>query len=121
MSVANDAGWSPEIAQTLPTITTTEVPAEDAALGGVGGEICDAVDEAYVWSMAAAAAEPYLPPPALWGCLEAQGSGRAGLTIPTDGVDDGMTMGSAQEGVGPATLACRMRPYVACLDLLLYM
>ena len=121
MSVANDAGWSPEIAQTLPTITTTEVPAEDAALGGVGGEICDAVDEAYVWSMAAAAAEPYLPPPALWGCLEAHGSGRAGLTIHTDGVDDSRTMGSAQEGDGSEALACRMRPYVACLNLLFYM
>ena len=53
--------------------------------------------------------------------IEAQGSGRAGLTIPTDGVDDGRAMEKAQEGEGSAMLACRMRTYVACLDLLLYM
>ena len=47
MSVANDAGWSPEIAQTLPTITTTEVPAEDAALGGAGDAQGGPIDEGY--------------------------------------------------------------------------
>ena len=56
MSVANDAGWSPEIAQTLPTITTTEVPAEDAALGGAGDAQGGPIDEACACSMAAAAA-----------------------------------------------------------------
>ena len=45
MSVANDAGWSPEIAQTLPTITTTEAAAKDAALGGAGGSQGGPVDE----------------------------------------------------------------------------
>ena len=53
--------------------------------------------------------------------LEGQGRRSAGLTNPKDGVDDGRTIERAQEGVGPATLACHMRPYVACLDLLLYM
>ena len=37
VSVANDAVYSAETAQTSPIITTTEVPAKDAASGGFGG------------------------------------------------------------------------------------
>ena len=37
MSMANDAVWLPETAQTSPTITTTEVVTKVPAFGGIGG------------------------------------------------------------------------------------
>ena len=54
VSVANDAVFLPETAQSSSIITTTDAAAEDAAVGG-SGDAQGAVARSAVWSMRAAA------------------------------------------------------------------
>ena len=121
MSTANDAISMPKSAQIVPMVAGSEAAAKSTALGASAGAQDGPVE--------VAGRHPRQQPPSKQvdrhanqcGCCEGQRRHRAGLTIPTDDLDDEMTLKRAQEGDGSATLACRMRTYVVCLDLLLYM
>ena len=121
MSTENDAFSMAKMAQIIPMVADSEAAAKTTAVGASAG--------AYDGPVEVASHHPRQQPPSMQvdrparqcGCCEDLGRHRAGLTIPTDDVDDEMTLRRAQEGDGSATLACRMRPYVACLGLLLYM
>ena len=97
MSMANDAVWLPETAQTSPTITTTEVVAKEAASGGSGGSQGGPIDEACRLLRRCRARCRSKPPLAPRSCSEGQGSLRSGLPAPT-GRPDGRRMAGWAEG-----------------------
>ena len=110
MSMANDAVWLPETAQTSPTITTTEVVTKVPAFGSIGGAQGGPLDEG------CRAGQPQPPPnrsrPPLGprSYSEAQERCRGGLSTPTDALVNGRTAGRAEEAEGAATLAYSFRP-----------
>ena len=109
------------MAQTSPIIARTEATAKDAAAGGHGIAQDGRVDEGRRVGQ---------PPPPLDGCRPLLGlQGRpdalvrrtAGLTIPTDGIADGMTAVRAEESQKALYTRVLSSTYVAHVDLLLYM
>ena len=97
-----------------------EAAVEDAADGGCGSAQDDRVDEGRRVGQ----------PPPLDGCrplLDLQGRPdalvrrTAGLTIPTDGIADGMTAVRAEESHKALYTRVLSSTYVAHVDLLLYM
>ena len=95
MSMANDAVWLPETAQTSPTITTTEVVAKTSAFGGSGGAQGGSIREHRRVLCRGSRRSHYRPPLGPRGSLEAQGSGRAGLPALIGGEDGRSTGGWA--------------------------
>ena len=121
MSMANDAVWLPETAQTSPTITTTEVVTKVPAFGGIGGAQGGPLDEGCRAGQPQPQPDRSRPPLGPRSCPEAQGRHRVALYIPTDGMTDGRTADRSEESQGAASLAYSFSPTWQHLDLLLYM
>ena len=114
------ATWS-KAAQSQPMVPAIEAAAKDAAAGGSGDVQGGRLDEGRRVGQ---------PPPPLDGCRPQLGlQGRpdalvrrtAGLTIPTDRIADGMTVGRAEESHQASYTRVQSSAYVAHVDLLLYM
>ena len=97
MSTANDAAYSPEIAETSPIIATIEAAAEDAASGGAGDAQRGQIDEGCRRARPPPPLGGLRPPLGLRDRREAQGRRRAGLPAHTGGPDGRRTAGRAAE------------------------
>ena len=103
MSTANDAAYSPEIAETSPIIATIEAAAKFAAFGGVGGDSGGRIDEARRRLCRRRARCKRAPLLALRGCSEGQGKLRAGLLAPPDRTGSSRAAGWAEADNRDAT------------------
>ena len=114
------ATWS-KAAQSQPMVPAIEAAAKDAAAGGSGDVQGGRLDEGRRVGQ---------PPPPLdrsrqllgpRSCPDALVRCTDGLTIPTDRIADGMTVGRAEESHQASYTRVQSSAYVAHVDLLLYM
>ena len=97
---ANGGACCAKMAQTSPMVIGTEVAAEDAAAGGVGGAQGGPIDEGCRRARPLPPPGGVRPPLGHPGRREALGRCRTGLPAPTGGAVGGMTAGMVTGGAG---------------------
>ena len=102
---ANGGGRWAEMAQTHPMVAGSEAAVEDAAAGGSGAAQRGRFDEGGRVGRPQPQPDRSRPPLGLRSCSEVQRRLRAGLTVRTDGLADGRTVGRAEEAQEAASLA----------------
>ena len=97
---ANGGACCAKMAQTSPMVIGTEVAAEDAAAGGVGGAQSGPIDESCRRARPLPPPGGVRPPLGHRGRREAPGRCRAGLPAPTGGAVGGRAAGWVKGGAG---------------------